>query len=184
MRRLIVLAGLCALLADMAFAADGLTPDAIGAGGSQDWIDRGNGAESIRQLAVSFAYDIVLSEQGHFGLSFWQLISAAPGTDGSNENDWISESSVTGWRSLFDAQLEIFGGGSLVQWGANVTGKAETLGGPLGGLRAPIEWEDKDGDGVEESPILWMEARGKYYFGQDGKAQWGFNIAPTFTIGS
>lgn len=184
MMRILILVALCALFAVPAFAGSGLTPDALSAGGSSDWIDRGSGGEPITQLSVAFSYDIVLSEYGKYGLSFWQYIMAAPGSDGANQNDWITESSVVWWNSLFDAQLETFLGGSYVKWGTNVTGVAENLGGPCAGIRAPIEWADSDGDGVEETPVLWMEARGKFYKGRDGIRQWGINFGPVFSVGS
>jgi len=180
---MVIRSALCAALVVLVtalpvMAADGLTPDAIGGGGSQDWIDRGNGGERISQLQLAFAYDLVLGDLGDYGLSVWQLISAAPGTDGSNENDWIYESSVVGWLSRFDGQLELFGGVSWCSWGENIMGTARSLVGPAAGFRFPLEFAD---DGAT---VLWFEAKGKYYMGHDGVKQYGVGFGPVFTIGS
>jgi len=163
-----------------AFAASGLTPDRIASGTSTDWIDRGNGAEAVTQLQVAFSYDVVWSER--FGATAEQFVSVGPGGSGADESDYITESRLPSWLTFFDGNLETFLGPAWSRWGANITGKSESLYGIYGGVRFPIDYADTDGDGVADAVSLWFQAAGKYFTDFDDLRQGGMTFATAFAI--
>lgn len=138
---------------------------AVQAGGARTWVSvKGADWEELQSPLVGVAYDVALSPEGDYGLSF-----ALRTTD---DNLTISQYGIEYWRLVNDGIIEVFGGGQLETWSAAKTGTTEFLGGLRGGVRF----------GVADVPF---ECSGYYSVGDSSNKDAGifFGLRATELIG-
>jgi hypothetical protein len=125
---------------------------AVQGGGAQDWIYINGQWEELLSPLAGISYDIVLAEDGSYGLSV--AMRAAKGTLDvpDTEEATITQYGLEYWKVQ---EIEWFFGGQVDTWGDGFTGEREFLGGVRGGLRF---------EAIEGTPF---ELSGHYSIGND-----------------
>ena len=103
------------------------------AGGAKDWIWLSADSDAIELVTplTGVAYNVVMDEEGYYGFTV-----ALRASQGAGDGSMITEWSLGYWRVM--SAMEWFIDGKFENWGKELTGEQEFLGGARSGIRFDV----------------------------------------------